>query len=539
MNQFDGQGNVFLLRVVVLLVVTTIMTGCEPKKPVPKTVGTQPETTSSTSIEGGASVPHGRPEPLLADWKDPKAVFFLTGETHGYMEPCGCTVNQSGGVARRADFFRMLTEERKWPVIGLDVGGTARRNRRQDQIKFISIIEALRQMNYAAVAVGLEEMRFGADFLLQMQVADPEEAKKSVALLSANVTLYDPPLEGWPLAYRMIDVGGVKVGVTAITGTSLREEVAPSGGMSNITIKDPGESLPAVIESMKAEKPEFLILLSHGKFEEAKALAEKYPEFRIVLAAGGPEEPDRKPVAVGSTWLIQAGHKGKRIGVLGYFPQNQEQPFQYDLVELDQTRFKNAPAMRQLMKTYQQQLVDESISLSDELIIKHPSGHSFVGSAKCGECHTKAYEHWKTTPHAHAYNSLITGRHGDDPNDPISRINDPECLSCHVTGWEAQQMLRYESGFVSATATPFLLDNGCENCHGPGSLHASLQEMFANDPASVAMEKLVEGQKSVHRTVEAARNGDCAKCHDSDNSPKFTPQAFDDNWKRIAHPWRD
>ena len=311
---------------IVALMALAVAAGC------PNAASVTPPSTSTTSgngkatdekaqsISGGKQAPTGQPEPLLDDWESPAAVLLLTGEQHGYLEPCGCSIHQLGGMARRADLVRILTEERKWPVAGLDVGGTPLRNRRQDQIKYLCLFDAFKSMNYGAVAVGLEELKLGADFLLQQQVADPEEAKKAVGLVSANVALYDPPLEGWPLASRIVQVGPVKVGVTAIVGLSLRDQVAPVGAMSNITIRDPVEVLPSAIAALQAEKPDFLVLLSHGSIEEARQLAGKFPAFRIVLTAGGPEEPDKKPVVVGKTWVLQAGHKGKRVGVLGYFP---------------------------------------------------------------------------------------------------------------------------------------------------------------------------------------------------------------------------
>ncbi len=518
-----------------------IATGCPatPPKPPAPVGGTANVTTQTNAAAPAKGTPAAEapPEPLLADWKSPAAVLLLTGEQHGYLEPCGCSIHQLGGMARRADLVRILTEERQWAVSGLDVGGTPKRNRRQDQIKYLALFEAFKKLNYGVAAVGLEELKLGADFLLQQMVSDPEEARKTVGLLGANVALYDPPVDGWPLASRIVQVGAIKVGVTAVVGASLRDQVAPVGAMSNITIRNPEDVLPAAITALKAEQPHFLVLLSHGSPEEAKALAEKFPEFQIVLTAGGPEEADKTPVVVGKTWVLQAGHKGKRVGVLGYFPDNAEQPFRYDLVALDDQRFQNHPAMRELMKTYQQQLLDEAIATSEELLIKHPSGHSFVGAEKCGECHTKAFAEWKKTPHAKAFQSLISGRAGDV--DPIARIHDPECLACHVTGWEPQQMLRYDSGYFSQERTPHLLNQQCENCHGPGSHHVSLQERFANDAASVTDAELQAGRTSVRQTLEAARNGGCAKCHDSDNDPHFTPDAFDKYWKQIAHPWRD
>lgn len=509
-------------------------TGCPAKSSMDGKSSTASTASSVTDVK-----PTAKPARLRwTDWKAPAAAFLMTGEQHGYFEPCGCSLHQLGGMARRGDLARQLTQDRKWPLSGLDVGGAVKRNRSQDRTKFLLIIDAMKSMHYAGMALGLEELKLGAEFLLQQQVIDPEELKKTVALLGANVVLFDQPDLGWPLASRIVQVGEVKVGVTAVFGTSLRDQLAPGGVVSNITIKDPAEVLPGVIEKLQAEKPAFLILLSHGSEAEAKELAAKFPQFQIILTAGGPEEADPEPVVVGKTLILQAGHKGKHVGLLGYFPDDQEHPFRYDLVELNDTDFKNDPHMRQLMKNYQQQLQDDNLAQSDELLLRHPSGNTFVGAAKCGECHKKAYEHWKDTKHAEGLASLKTGHPGQE-NEWVVRIHDPECLSCHVTGWEPQQMLRFESGYTSEQLTPHLIGQQCENCHGPGSKHTALEEALAAKSADVSMEDVMASRLNVKRTVEQARRDMCIQCHDSDNSPKFKPQAFDEFWDQVKHPWKD
>ncbi|MBS0206826.1 MAG: hypothetical protein JSS49_28460 [Planctomycetes bacterium] len=504
--------------------------GCPAAPPGPAGTGTGTTTgTGGTSVPAGTSTPK-EPAIPLSDWKTPAAAFLLTGEQHGYFEPCGCSLHQLGGMARRGDLVRMLAEERQWPLSGLDAGGTLKRNRRQDQIKFSLIFNALKHMHYAAAAAGLEELKLGADFLLQQQ----QELKESVPLLGANIVLFDQADLGWPLAFRVVEVGKVKVGVTAVFGTSLQEQVAPVGAASNITFKDPAEVLPGVIKALEAESPDFLVLISHGSEQEAKELAEKFPQFRIILTTGGLEEPDGKPIVAGKTWILQTGHKGKRVGVLGYFPDDPAEPFKFALEELDDTRFKNDPYMRKLMKDYQQQIEDEQLAVSDELLLTHPSGNRFVGAAKCGECHTKAYEHWKDkTKHAHGLESLKKGHPGQE-KDWIVRIHDPECLSCHVTGWEPQQMLRFDSGYLSEKQTPQLADQQCENCHGPGSRHVSLEETTGAN-----MDDLLAARNSLKRTKEQARHDMCVQCHDSDNSPKFNPESFNQYWSEVAHPWKD
>src|SRR5690606_28524678 len=93
------------------------------------------------------------PEPLLEDWTKPLLAIVLTGEQHGYLEPCGCSEKQSGGLARRTDFVKQL-EARGWPVTGFDLGGTLKRNRRQSEMKFEYTRNALDVMGYKGLGLG-------------------------------------------------------------------------------------------------------------------------------------------------------------------------------------------------------------------------------------------------------------------------------------------------------------------------------------------------------------------------------------------------
>ena len=189
------------------------------------------------------------------------------------------------------------------------------------------------------------------------------------------------------------------------------------------------------------------------------------------------------------------------------------------------------------MKLYQQQLEDEGISVSDELMLKHPSGQTYVGAEKCGECHTKAFAQWKGTGHAVAFTTLKEGpwheERAAERVDWIKRQFDPECLSCHVTGWHPQEMLRYESGYVDEKKSPHLLGQQCENCHGPGSTHVAREE------GQASLDELKEGRQFVRRTLADAKKTMCTECHDPDNSPKFTPERFDEFWEQVKHPFKD
>jgi nitrate reductase cytochrome c-type subunit len=471
------------------------------------------------------------PAPLLEGWERPAAALLLSGEQFGYLEPCGCSITQSGGLARRARLEAML-REKGWPIAGLDAGDTLKHSRRQDQIKFDAILSGLKQLNYAAVAAGTSELRLGPDYLLQ-PFTEVEGVPFGGMLVSANVVFFDTPTLGVPKPWKTVNVGDVKIGVTAVLGQQAAAEVAPAGVQTNITVTPAAEALAAVLPQIKAESPDFLVLLSHGTTDEAKTLAQSFPEFAIVLTTGGAEEPPEKPTRIGETLVLQVGHKGKHIGVLGYYPDASEK-FQWEVVNLDNQRFENDPRMNELMRSYQQQLQDLAIAEQPDLVIPHSTGRTFVGAEKCGECHKNAYKTWKATKHAQAFHSLERGRKGQEHNW-VSRVYDPECLACHVTGWNPQEVRRYDSGYLNAASTPHLMGQQCENCHGPGSDHSD-QEWRLKDQKLAPDEAAINARKDVKRFVATAEKEVCIKCHDGDNSPAFN---FKEYWEKVKHPFKD
>ena len=261
---------------------------------------------------------------------------------------------------------------------------------------------------------------------------------------------------------------------------------------------------------------------------ETKALAQKFPVFDLIVSAGGADDPlYNNPLQVGKSTVVFVGRKGKYVGVIGYYPLVPEKRFRFELVELDQQRFQDTPKMHEHMRTYQDLLRELDIAANEarDLAIRHSSGASFVGAKICGECHTTAYEKWEETPHFHGYKSLIRGRKGQEKNW-ISRIYDPECLSCHVVGWHPQDVIPYKSGFIDKKATPGLLGVQCENCHGPGSRHIELVEQ----------DDLKAARKLVKISKAQAKDKLCYTCHDLDNSPGFE---FDKYWPKIEHPGLD
>lgn len=489
-----------------------------------------PPTTEQPSAEASADEPPGAraaaaSRPLFDGWPKPAVVLALTGQQLGYIEPCGCTglENQKGGLARRHTLLKQLADERGWPIVPLDAGSQVRRLGKQSEVKFRWTAEGLRTMGYRAITLGADDLRVSAGALLS--ATNPDD--KPSLFISANVALISRELQP---TFTVIEAGGKRIGVTAVLGDSFQQQL-----QGDDLVHEPAlEALKGACTQLKQQDCDFYVLLAHAKRDEAQKLAEEVPIFDLVVVAGHAHVPalELAPIEGTRAKLVELGSKAMYVGVVGLFDDPQ-QPLRFESIPLD-ARFADSPPMLKLLADYQDELKQlglEGLELTPQ---PHGSGRTFVGSEKCGECHTKAFEIWSKTPHAHASDSLV---HPPNSRGEIARHFDPECLSCHVTGWEPQRFLPFESGYLSLEKTPALQHNGCENCHGPGSEHVAAESGDGQPQAGEIAKRRDEMKLPLAGGVAERK---CLECHDDDNSPDFHAKgAFDKYWKQVEHRGKD
>ncbi len=463
------------------------------------------------------------PDPPFKGWPKPEVALVITGQQLGYIEPCGCTglENQKGGLARRHTLIRQLQDERGWAVVPLDVGSQVRRYGRQQEIKFQHTASALRTLGYKAVAFGADDLRLPAGELLSgTNVSDDVPS----IFTSANVALISRELTP---QFQVIEAGGKKIGVVAVLGDAFERKLEGSDLVHEAAI----DGLKQSCTKLKEQNCDYYVLLAHAPLDESQKIAQEVPLFDLVVTSGGGGLPstDLEPIEGTKAKLLKVSHKAMHAGVIGIF-DDRENPVRYQSIALDGA-LKDSPEMLQLLADYQEQLKSEGLAGLGLKPQPLPGGARFVGSETCGECHTKAMEVWKNTPHAHATDSLVT-----PPNSrgSIARHFDPECLSCHVTGWEPQKFYPFESGYLSLDQTKHLQHNGCENCHGPGSAHVAAEQSFADEAAKL---KLREAMKLPIAGGKAEAK--CRECHDEDNSPDFSHRGFAAYWKEVEHVGKD
>ena len=450
--------------------------------------------------------------PIFVGWTKPKLAMVISGRQDGYIEPCGCAgLNRmKGGMSRRHTMFKEL-RAKGWPVVGLDAGGIAKGFGRQAEMKFQIMVDGMRKMGYDAIALGKRDLRLPAAELLSVTASTADQKSPFV---SANVALFGFDSQ-MTAQVRVIEAAAMKIGVTAVLGTEWQKEIVNA----EIEMIAPETALTKIVPALR-QQTDYLVLLAHATMEETLALAEKFPQFDLVVTAGGPAEPPATPQSIndGKTLLIEVGEKGMNAVVLGLY-DDARQPLRYQRVPLD-SRFKGSAEMKMLMQAYQDQLEQSGFAGLGIRPVPHPQQDpcgSFVGSEKCKSCHEESYDVWKKSGHAKAHKTLLD-------LDP-ARNFDPECVSCHVTGWHPTKHFPYESGYWSLETTPKLIDTGCESCHGPGSAHVKAE----NGGDLALQEKL---QKAAVVTKEEAEKRLCLSCHDLDNSPSFD---FETYWPHVEH----
>lgn len=451
---------------------------------------------------------------FFAGWSKPKLALVITGRQDGYLEPCGCAGldRMKGGLMRRHSFFEELRRKRGWPLVAVDVGGLVKGFGRQTELKFQTAVSAMQKMGYDAIGLGKNELRLPTGELVS--VAAGVEGKPS-PFISANVGLFGFS-SGLTGRKRVMEAGGMKIGITSVLGKKYQKEIINP----DVEMTDPEAELQKLLPELKKDHCDLLVLLAHATADESVELARRFPEFEVVVTAGGPAEPPSlAPQKAGErTLLIEVGEKGMAAVVLGFY-DDPNRRVRYQRVLLD-SRYPSSPDIKALFAAYQGQLKELGLAGLNVRAVPHARREelgAYVGSEKCESCHETSYRIWKKSGHAKAYDTLVKA---DPP-----RNFDPECISCHVIGWHPTEYFPYQGGFLSTEKTPQLINVGCESCHGPGGAHCEAE--MKNDPA--LQEKL---RKAAVITKAESEKHQCMTCHDLDNSPDFEFKLY---WPNVEH----
>lgn len=400
------------------------------------------------------------------------AFIVISGDTAGWITPCGCTANQSGGLLRRGSYLASVRKDAD--VLYVDCGGAVGGNSPYQRAKLDAILRGEELMSVAAHNVGKAEAAFGVEYL-----------KSSAApFISANAT--DAAGREIVRPGIIATIGGRRIAFVGV--------LSPEYATADVHVTDPKRAILNYVQNNKANY-DSLIVLAYLPTDELSALAGALPEADAVI--GGPTGQAIEPHAVGPTLLAAATNKGKFLVELKIPPARD--PWSGRVVELN-ARWPDDSRQLDNLHQFLGELRRRDFRASETgfappLPPGAPVNYRVAGSASCAKCHAAEDAAWHASHHANAWDTL----------KPRGFDVDPACLVCHTTGYGQP------GGFDSVSrSAPALAGVGCESCHGPSQAHVL-------DP-------------KVHTTFHAVDQ--CVRCHDAENSPAFN---FETYWAKIRH----
>lgn len=499
----------------------------------------QARDTPPTSQHASSSV---NPAQMFVGWTQPDFVLALTGQSHGYLQPCGCSSPQYGGLARRWEFLNSLAKK-GWTIIPVDVGEIAATNtstpQAQNLLKYETAMRALAALGYQAVGLGRDEFRVGLMELLPQYALNNKYPRHLALNIDGNPAGIYREMGVAP--YDVIQVGKApKIGVVGVVGAKLAAELKEPQLKPALA----ASVLPEALRDLKA-KAEFNVVLFQGLEDEARACAQwcaeqrrKHPSLapvHLILHNNLDPEPPGILQDVAGTQLVTVGHKGKYVGIVGVWRTRNGYQYKYQMVAIGpefepksgDTNNPVLPLMEQYAKTVKERNLMARFHFgphkTQRLLQAKNIEAKFVGSEICANCHDKASQVWSHSGHSHAYDTLVNA------TDPSLRNFDGECVQCHTVGF------RYETGYndprIRARTKDLLKHVGCESCHGPASMHV-------NDPNNKEYYPLINEFAARHNpkipeSIRLRRIDDfCQRCHDMENDVHWD---FQKKWPKIVH----
>ena len=480
-----------------------------------------------------------------------RLTIFYTAEVHGTLEPCGCTSDPLGDLARYAEIVRTAAKQNA--VLLVDGGGlsypetSSAKEKKSDALRAGLLANVLPKLG--PFAAGLAESDLSGD----NGVVPPRLAANLKAAAGSGESSGKARPDKVLAAPFLQTLGGIRVGVFGVVDPALAgrlglagEDPVAAGKREATRLRQAGAELvvalapveKAVARRLAREAAVDLVVLGRavGKGQPRAervgnayllAAAEELERVgRIDLVwrgtgtladAGGPEAAALRRVEIdnavgridaelarwkseggGDTEFIAAKRRQREVLVseragldAPWTPPATGSYFTDRLVPLRRSLPRD-PKIAADMRALDKKMAEDQPQNAPPPAPPEPGRAFFVGDAKCADCHKSALAFWKKTVHASAWRTLVEGGKQDDYR----------CVSCHVTGYG-------EVGGSSLGHVARLESVQCEVCHGPGSTHVA--------------QKGLEEPAAVHRETPQRT---CTACHTERHSDTFQYEAY-------------
>lgn len=340
------------------------------------------------------------------------------------------------------------------------------------------LMDGMKLLGTDAVGLGDRDLRFGLGYL-KAQVK-----RTQLPMVCAN--LVDKRTRTTAFAPFLIKkIGSVNVGVFGL----MSDKVDLGPARDTLAVQEPQMVAKRIVPELRAKGATVVVLLSQlGKVESEDLVTAVDGIDEVVVGRNVPLL--QKGRLIKSTMACYGGEQGQYLGrtILNLNAARKVVSADNECFILGPEVGENADVL-QIVKDFEDKYNEKERKMQMEQAAKANTQTSgadtpdrFIGTEVCERCHATEAQQWETTKHAHAWQTLVD----------LKKDATPDCVPCHVVGYNKP------GGFTNSSATPKMVNVGCENCHGMGSRH----EAFTATPPKITEQT-------------------CMQCHTSSSSPTF------------------
>lgn len=459
---------------------------------------------------------------------------LVTGNVEGYIENCGCSSGQYGGLVRMARLARQEREaavkphaaDKGRPVAALliDVGDFASSADEVARINSGGVVRGMATLDYDAVGLGLHELAFPQAELWRLL------GKSGLPLVAANLRFTTPP-EGEDLSaeldalvsdYLIVETEpGYRVGVIHVVDPKVQEII---GRLNGFELSDASQAVRRVLDAHGGEADYWLLSVADAR--QGGISPEPFRSMEELIQIIGfkgqrlRDEMDDAPPS--PPYFIDPPYtKAKDVlRTVTFFKQNQTPP----VVQMERLAVPESVNLDEqvlaIIIDIAPKLERLEIERASERLEVHPV---YVGYESCRACHAQIVEQQLGTHHTRALTSLV------DKDQARSAA----CLPCHVVGHARLPGVTGSGGWNVIDDQHEMRGVRCESCHGPGEYHVAAMTARAQGeapPAQLGEVLAADGRGALG--LWKAGEATCLICHDELNSRDFN---FERYWAKIAH----
>jgi 2',3'-cyclic-nucleotide 2'-phosphodiesterase (5'-nucleotidase family) len=367
-------------------------------------------------------------------------------------------------------------------VDGGDLFGSRNKN---DQHQSTFLAEMTGELGYDAIALGERDLNYGLAFLKEMI------EKHSLPFTNANVR--DQATGELILPeFLTVERAGIRVGIVSVMDPR-HKIITMSAKEEAFQVDDPVAVMRELLPRLQ-EQVDSVLLLSHLGEQATGDLLNEVTGIDMCVIGHTSRNINAERV-INDTAVFAAAFEGRYIGRANLFIDDADGRVM--AIDVGITALNEQVANDEEMLARVEKFKNDLIEFKTAKRAAYPrtmgsEKETFLGDRACMACHEDAWKVYLDSPHRSAFATIRNK----------GQSFDPECLSCHTTGYQ------YKNGYSDESPYNKLANVQCEACHGYGSEHARDNKWVAQAKDS------------------------CTMCHDQKNSPDFDYAAY---WEKIKH----